>query len=348
MTASEAEIWTQVDSESDNIRVAFEHLFSAERYEEATAMVVDLSWFATLSMRMEMFGWARRLLEVPALVDVAELWAVRSIGQYLGASPECSHSARRSLELDSFDPTGLARATLASIGLNNTFDAELSGDATAKMLKYPSERFVEQQVIGLGLRSFHLCLREAAPEAVEMAIEAMAKAEETGSPSAMAIGYWAQGVANLILDWPKAEESIRRGLAMTESMSSNHLVSHLLNGLVVHFASLTGPVHEAAETTASEIRATMEKHYLLGASHLLGGASVVLCRAGRIDDGAALLGSMIDNGHRPRREIRKTLEAALGDRTSAALDAGRGWSINEAGERAVQWLDEISSHVADT
>ena len=342
-TAAEAEVWTRIDAESDNIRVAFEHLVRAERHEEAASVVVDLAWFATLSMRMELFGWANRLLEMEDVVGLAELWAVRAIGEYLSANEDCYQSARRSLELDPADPTGLANATLASIGLNNTFDPELSGSATAEMLSDPDERCREKRIVGLSLRSFHLCLLEPNADAIDMARNAVAEAEATASASAMTIGYWAQAVANLVIDWPTADDGIKRGLAMAESLTNNHLISHLLNGLVVHFAALAGPVEEAAAISAAEIRATMDKHYLVGASHLLGAASVVLCRAGRADDGAALLGAMIDKGHRPRRDVRKTVEAAVGADVAMALSAGRSWSINEAGHLAIAWLDEVAA-----
>ncbi len=343
MTSAEAEIWTRIDSDSDNIRVAFEHLVSTEMPGDAAEVVVDLAWFATLSMRMEIFAWAKQLLELPDAADNADLWAVRSIGQYLSADNDSQRSAQRSLQLDPSDPTGLASTTLASVGLNNTFDPELTDKATDDLLSYPSDRSKEKRIAGLGLRSFHLCLLAPSSDAVEMARIAVREAEATGSASAMTIGYWARAVSNLLLDTPTANESIHRGLAMAKSLTENHLISHLLNGLVVHFASLTESVHEAAATTATEIRATMDKHYLVGASHLLGAASVVLCRAGRPDDGAALFGAMVSNGHRPRREIRQTVESVLGDSMSAAIAVGDGWSINEAGQRAVRWLDEVAA-----
>ncbi len=347
MTAAEAEIWSRVDSDSDNIRVAFEYLVRTANYRDAEEMTINLAWFATFSMRMEIFNWARQLVEVPELADSAELWAVCGFGQYLNAHTECVRSVQRSLELDPTDETGLAQTTLASVGLNNTFDWELSGAATEAMLAFPSDRFKEKRIIGVGLRSFHLCLREPNVEAVEMARQAVAEAEETGSATALTVAYWAMTVSNMIIDWPTAEESTRRGLAMAESLTSNHLMSHLINGLVVHFASLTGEVDEAAAITAAEIRATMNRHYLVGASHLLGAASVVLCRAGRTGDGAALLGAMISNGHRPRREMRKTVEDALGDMAADALAVGHGWSINDAGASAVAWLDELVMQTAE-
>lgn len=343
MTSAEADVWTQIDSESDNLRIAFDTLVRTERYEEAREMVVNLAWFATFSMRMEFFGWATRLLDVAELTDAAELWAVRSIGQYLGADAGASESASRSLELDPSDRTGLARTTLASHALNNTFDAKVSGRVTAEMLEWPSERFVEQRIVAFGLRTFHLCLLEPNPEAAAMAKMALGEAEGTGSASALTIGYWAQTIASLIVDWPTAEKSIQQGLEMAESLTSNHLISHLINGVVVHFSSLVDSVPEAAAITAREIRATMDRHYLVGASHLLAAASAVLSRAGRLDEGAALLGAMIEIGHRPRRAIRQSIEAALGDRFDAALGAGQGWSINEAGHRAVLWLDEVAA-----
>ena len=341
MTVREAEVWARIDVSSSNIRVGFDHLVRAGELDAAAAIVVDLAWFSTFAMRMEFFGWARELLEIPALAESAELWAVRSIGQYLSANEGCVQSAKRSLELDPLDPTGLANTTLASVGLNNTFDASMVDVSTEEMLKHPNDRFREKTIAGLGLRSFSLCLRAPSKEAVRMAEHALAEASKTGSASALTVGYWAQAVANLIINWSTTDEAVRSGLAMAESLSRNHLMSHLINGLTVHFSALTGPVEEAAEIAAREIRATMGRHYLVGASHLLGAASVILCRAGRVNDGAALLGAMMSQGHRPRREVREAVEAAIVGDTDA-FTAGHGWSINQAGAQATEWLDELA------
>ena len=343
MTADEADVWTLIDAEGNNLRTAFDTLLRTGQHQLASDVVVSLSWFATLSMRMELFGWTNRLLEQPELTQSAKLWAIKAMGQYLAADPESEQSARTSLEFDPTDPTGLALGTLASIALNNTFDVELSEWATAEMLTNLNPDLVEQRVVAYGLRTFHLCLREPNPEAAAMARQAMVEAERSGSASALAIAYWAEVVANLLIDWPVAGNAIKQGLVMAESLTSNHLISHLINGLVVHFTSLAGSVSEAATIAATEIRATMDRHYLVGASHLLGAASVILSRSGRAADGAALLGAMDNNGHRPRRDIRKAVEAALGDEMKAAVGVGRGWAINEAGVQAVQWLDEIAA-----
>ncbi len=342
MTADEADVWTRIDTEGDNIRAAYETLLRTDQHT-AKDMVVGLSWFATLSMRMELFGWANRLLENLELGSTAELWAIKSIGQYLGADQDAEKSACRSLELDPTDRTGLARTTLASTALNNTFDTEMSDWSTAEMLTNLNPDMTEQRVVAYALRTFHLCLREPNPEAAAMAQQAMTEAQRSGSASAFTIAYWARAVANLLVDGPAAEEAIEEGLSMAESLTSNHLISHLINGLVVYFASLTGAVPDAAAIAASEIRATMDKHYLVGASHLLGAASVVLTRAKRAEDGAALLGAMADNGHRPRRDTRRAIQAALGEDTEEAMAVGRGWPINKAGVQAAQWLDEIAT-----
>lgn len=355
MTDAEAEIWSRIDAEGNNIRTAYETMVSVDRLHDAKDIVVSLTWFATFSMQMEIFGWATHLLETPELADSPELWAVRAIGQYLGADNAAVASAETSLRLDPTDPTGLARTTLASVALNNTFDVEQSAMVTEAMLAHPSEQFPEQRIAALGLRTFHLCLREPNPAAAKLAAQAMAEAERTGSASALTMAYWAQTLANLGIDWATAEEATQQGLAMARSLTNNHLISHLISGLVVHFASLTGSVSEAATITAAEIRATMDKHYLVGASHLLGAASVVLARAGRVTDGATLLGAMVSNGHRPRRDIRHAVEKAKSSASESDGDSdgdsdtdggqnsdrGRGWSINKAGQQAIVWLDEV-------
>ncbi len=346
MTASEGEVWTRIDSSIDDIRVALNHLVLRKDFETAAQIVIDLAWFSVFSMRMELFTWARNLLEEDELENSADLWAVRSIGDYLNADNSCYRSALRSLELDPSDPTGLAQTTLASIAVNNTLDFELAISATEHMLDNPSDRFPEKRIVGLGLRSFALCLREPNPEATAMAEQTLREAKALGSASALTFGHWARLISNMVIARPTANDAIEQGLAMAESLSTNHLISHLIRGVSVHFASLAGPVHEAAAVTAKEIRATMDRHYLVGASHLLGAAAVTLCRAGRADDGAALLRAMVDNGHRPRREIRKTVEASL-DGESIAPDESNGWSINETGHRAILWLDEVAAAAMD-
>lgn len=342
MTADEAEVWTRIDTESGNLRVAFDQLVRLERYDEAKDLVVGLAWFSTFSMRMEFFGWAQRLLDVPQLAESGELWAISALGQYLGANSKGYHSAKRSLALDPSDPTGLAQTTLASIGLNNTFDAELSDQATAAMIRGTHHPHLERKITGTCLRAFHLSMWGDDDEAIACAEDALAQAMTSGSASALSMAYWAQMMANLNGSWPTVEEAISQGLAMAESLSYDHIFGHLINGVVAHFAALRGEIPDAAATVLGEIQATMDRHYMVGASHLLGAASVVLSRAGRVDDGAMVLRSMIDNGHRPRQEVRYSIERSLGGRIEDTIEVGPGWSITEAGQRAIGLLTEVA------
>ena len=84
----------------------------------------------------------------------------------------------------------------------------------------------------------------------------------------------------------------------------------------------------------------LDQHYYAGASHLFGVTAIALSRAGDAQTGARLVGAMIENGHLPRRNAQRELEAALGDDLDDLLEFGRSLGITQAGYLAMRALDE--------
>ena len=68
--------------------------------------------------------------------------------------------------------------------------------------------------------------------------------------------------------------------------------------------------------------------------------AIALSRADDARTGARLVGSMIENGHLPRRNARRELEAALGDDLDDLLEFGRSLGVTQAGRLAIGALDE--------
>lgn len=342
----EAEIWDAMDRDWPNLRAAEAHAIRTGDLEAAAELVCPIGWYVTFAMRMEAFGWVDRILEELATLGrtadrSAELYALSAIGQYLTAGDGVGELAQRSLDLDIADPTALARTAIAGLALNNTFDTEVSERVTQEMRHHADPADTLPFIVSVALRTFHLVLRDPNAEALPFARQAMEIAEKSESPSALGIASWAWGLANVGIDPTIPLSSLESGLEHTRSLSRQHLMGHLIDGVVVHLLVVLGDQANALARCRAAVRLAMESHYLLGTSHLLAATAAVLARAGRIDAAGALVGSMAAHGHAPRRDIRRVVQECLGDRYDELVEEGRSLSIIDAGHLAIREIDAV-------
>ncbi len=339
LSADEAILWGRVEREWPNLRAAHLHLVDTGQVNEAADLILGLRWFAMFSLRFELFSWIAPLLETPAVVRRAELWGLHALGLYLASDDTAFTAAQTGLQLDESDPGGFARITLASIGLNVTFDSDLSGTATAGMIDHATDATQASYFVAIALRTFHLCLRAVDPAAIEMAGHALELASQTESATAMSLANWAWGLSHLKVDDAIPMTAFTEGLQYAQTLSEGHLIAHLINGLICHVMSLTGELDEAIGWCQRSVSSALNGHYLIGASHLLGATAVSLARAGLDQDAVQLLHAMITNGHHPRRDIRKFMDASCpGWNTLEAASAPK-LTIHQAGSVALEALE---------
>ena len=112
-------------------------------------------------------------------------------------------------------------------------------------------------------------------------------------------------------------------------MPRDHLLEHLLVGLILHFTVHSRDVPIALENCSSALRSALDSHYYAGTSHLFGVAAIALSRGGDPETGATLIGAMIDHGHLPRQNAIDVLAKALGDELETHQNAGRTLSITQ-------------------
>ena len=61
-SAAEPDVWRTLDAEWSNLRTALDTFEGLDDLDSGAELVVSLVWFAAMSMRFELFGWAEELL----------------------------------------------------------------------------------------------------------------------------------------------------------------------------------------------------------------------------------------------------------------------------------------------
>lgn len=334
VSSKEADTWDLLDREWANIRTAFARLLEGDDLDGATELVRELGWFATLSVRPELFGWAEELLErdgSETRSGAASLFGLRAIRKYLTIDPTSSDDARRGLELDPNETSGFCRLALSAESLNNALIAEDSEERTQAWLDtITDDSPVMSHLWALGMRVFHLCTSAPSPDAASFQAEMSRIADDTGSASAMSLTRWAGGMLASFESPAAALDEWDKGLDSARSVSDVHLLVHLIAGLELHFTASRGDLDQVLERCVAILEQAHSQHYLAGTSHLFGVTAIVLSRVDRAQIGAELLGSMLAHGHVPRGNARRAIERSLGDHAQAAIDGGRHRSTNEA------------------
>ncbi len=340
-TPAESAAWLVLDSEWANLRVALDTFEAADNLDQASELVLALVWFAVFSMRFELFTWADELLQLDGIEthpQYTNLCGAAALGLYFTVDKRATAMAEKGLSNDSSDPLGLCRTALAAVYLNNVHTAEASDVLTSDWLE-SNPRGIGNKLWAEGFRTFHLCTHDPSPQTAHHADLVMEVARDSGSSSAMALAYWAQGQAMAMQDVEAAADLWRRGLDWARSLPDDNLVEHLLIGLILHFEIRAADLAAMLELCRSALRSAMRQHYVAGTSHLFGVIAIALVRCGDPDTGARLIGAMTANGHLPRRNALRALEDALGDELGLKMAAGRLLTISEAAQEAASALD---------
>ncbi len=341
-SAAEADAWTTLDAEWGNIRKALDTFEKGKQIENGIDLVLALAWFATISMRFELFGWVDELLAADGISDhpaYTDLCGAAALGLYFTVDDRAAAMARRGLDADPTDRSGMCRTALAAIYLNNVHTPVESGMLTAAWLE-SNPTSIPNRLWAESFRTFHLCSYNPTSNPRVHADNVTAIARETGSPTAIALSYWASGQVAAIEDRQAAIDLWKLGLDWTRSLPGNQLLEHLLLGLILHFKVRIGDLRDVLTLCRSSLEEAMHQHYVAGASHLFGVTAIALCRAGDPTSGARLVGAMVANGHHPRRNAVRALEEALGDKLDHHLAAGRPLTTHGAAVVAVEALNQ--------
>ena len=350
-SAAEADVWRKLDAEWSNLRTALDTFEGLGDLDSGAELVVSLVWFASMSMRFELFGWAEELLAADGIEDrprYTDLCGAAAVGSYFTLDGQVNERAEAGLAADPSDPEGLCRCALASVFLNNVHTAEASNELTSAWLATDPQR-TGSQIWAHGFRTLHLCIHEPGPAMIEHAKVLNEIAATTGSTTARSVAAWANGQVQSFTDLQLGIHTWTDGREWTRSLPSRHLVDQLIVGLLLHVTARRGDLSSTLEGCRDALREALDLHYYAGASHLFGVTAIALSRADDAQTGARLVGSMLENGHLPRRNARRELEAALGDQLDDLLEFGRGLSVTQAGHLAIDALDRaIASERAET
>ena len=342
LSVKEPEVWEQLGREWGNVRAAFEASLERGNIDQAVDVALDVSWFATFSMRFEAFAFSERLLEDDAVADHPRLGALLgagALGAYFTVDVRAAELAARGLEIDPSDPTGLCRAALSAVYLNNVLSPADSDVLTREWLDHAPEAPVPSRLWAEGMRAFHLGSSGNDQAAEVHATRVRGIADLTGSTSAAALACWAEGIALVRSDPEAAEATWIEGLDRARSLSSSHLMTHLITGLLLHMRAGRGDLASTIGLCRDTLEEAIDQHYLAGTSHLFGVAGICLARAGRAEAGGELLATMIANGHQPRSNARRSLTAALGHDIESYQPRRAAMTIGEAGQFALAELD---------
>ena len=346
----EADVWETLDREWPNLRAGFDTMLDTGDFDAAASLLLELSWFAVLSMRYELFTWVEEFfaqVDVEARSDAGSLFGLRALRAYFTIDGHSVEYANRGLELDETDPYGLCRMSLSAVSLNNVHSAADSDTITSAWLNHVTDTTpVIANLWAEGMRAFHICSYDPSPQAMAHALNVIGVGRSTDSATALGIGHWAIGMARTFENVPSALGEWRAGLDAVQSLGRSHLVYHVIVGLVLHFSVRRGDLNEVTHACLNALREARDLHYLAGTSHLFGVTAIVLCRSGRAAHGALLLGAMEANGHLPRPNAVRAVSTALGDDIDAAKRAGHHLSIDDAAGFAIDQLAELAAETA--
>lgn len=342
----EPEVWQTLDAEWSNLRAALDAFEDDDDVDHGAELVLSLAWYASMSMRVELFGWAVELLATPGIEKhpaYTDLCGAAAIGAYFTVDPGVTALAEAGLAADPSDPRGFCRCALAAVFLNNVHTAEASDALTAAWLR-SNPAGTGNRIWAHAFRTFHLCIHDPGPAALEQAAAVRAIATESGSVTAQALAAWAEGQTETFVDLDRGIATWNEGREWARSVPGNHLLDHLLVGLLLHVSVRRGDLGRALADCRSALADALAQHYYVGVSHLFGVTAIALSRAGDPVTGARLLGSMVANGNLPRRNARRELGEALGDRLDDAMADGRHLTTTEAARVALAALDEAVGH----
>ena len=351
LSRAESAAWTTLDSEWANLRSALDWYQSQGSLHEGAELVSSLVMFASFSMRFELFGWSDELLAAPGIEHddaFVDLCGASAIGAYFTVDPRVTELAELGLRADPTDPRGFCRIALAALLLNNLHASDDSDALTSAWLDAaPTDP--GSQLWSEAFRTFHLCVNGRPEEAAAHVTATADIATRTGSPSATALAAWAAGQLATYDSIERAIDVWTGGFQWTRSLPGEHLIDHLLTGLILNFVATGGALAGSLEQCRDAIQLALDHHYVAGTSHLFGVTAIVLCRADDAATGAQLVGAMIANGHMPRPNARRALEKAFATTDLEPHFApGHDLSITEAARIAIDALTAAIARTSET
>ena len=345
---AEPDAWRIFDDEWSNLRSALDTFEAVEDLDSGAELVVSLVWYASVSMRFEVFSWAGEILGAPGIAAhprYTDLCGAAALGSYFTLDRRVTEWAETGLASNPSDPEGFCRCALAAVFLNNRHTAEASEALTSAWLQNLPEN-IAGRLWAHAFRTFHLVLHDPTAGAAEQATIVARLADETGSLTATALAAWGNGQVRSFDDLDLGVETWQAGTEFARSLSREHLIDQLLVGLILHVTARRGELSSTLEGCRDALRSALRSHYYAGTSHLFGVTAIALCRAGDPQTGARLVGSMIEHGHLPRRNARRELETALGNDLVDFMASGRSLSITRAGYVAIEALEAAIAEVA--
>jgi predicted ATPase/class 3 adenylate cyclase len=339
---AEPDAWRVFDTEWPNFRTALDTFEELGDLDGGAELVVSLAWFASMSMRFELFGWAEELLAADGIEDhhrYTDLCGAVALGCYFTLDGQVAERAEAGLLADPSDPEGFCRIALASVYLNNVHTSEASDELTSAWLASDPQR-TGSQIWAHAFRTFHLCIHEPGTEMAQHAKVLNEIAAATGSATARAVAAWANGQVQSFTDLQLGIQTWTDGREWARSLPSVHLVDQLLVGLLLHVTARRGELLGTLQGCREALSEALDQHYYAGASHLFGVTAIALSRAEDAQTGARLVGAMMENGHLPRRNARRELEVALGDDLDDLVEFGRSLSVTQAGYLAIAAIDQ--------
>jgi predicted ATPase/class 3 adenylate cyclase len=347
---AEPDVWRVLDAEWTNMRTALDTFEAADDFDSGAELVVSLVWFAAMSMRFELFGWAVELLEVEGAEThrrFTDLCGAAAVGSYFTLDGQVTERAEDGLAANPNDSEGFCRCALASVFLNNVHTPEASEELTAAWLA-TEPTSIGSRLWAHGFRTFHLCIHAPGVEMTEQAAAVTKLAAETGSITALAVNAWASGQVESFDNLDQGIQIWRDGREWAGSLPANHLVDQLLVGLLLHVTARRGDLSSTLVGCRDALHEALDQHYYAGASHLFGVTAIALSRAGDARTGARLVGSMIENGHLPRRNAKSELEASLGEELGDLIVMGRSLTVTQAGRLAIDALERAIEQQKDS
>jgi predicted ATPase len=344
---AEPDAWRVLDSEWSNLRTALDHYENGSDLDRASELVIALVWYATISMRFELFSWAEELLAAPGVEthrQFTDLCGAAALGSYFTVDGHVTDRAEIGLAADASDREGFCRCALAAVFLNNVHTPEASGALTSAWIDSQPQT-TSGRLWAHSFRVFHLVQSGPSAEAVEQAAIVTRLAEESGSPTAKALAAWANGLVVSFDDLDRAVRTWSEGTDFSRSLPGDHLIDQLLVGLILHVTARRGELSRTLSWCQNALRSTLVQHYHAGTSHLFGVTAIALSRAGDAQTGARLIGSMIEHGHLPRRNARHELNAALGDDMNDLMASGSLLSVTQAAHVAIEALEAALERV---
>jgi predicted ATPase len=318
------EAYDWLDRELPNLRAAFRWAADQGDLDTAAPIAIFASFVGCFARRFEPFGWAEDLLEAASASDhksLAALHLMASLCSYTGRAEDALRHGEASLALIDdrrYDapPFGYAHNW---VGLAYLYagrpDRHLELNRTE--LRRSGDPLVLARInIVLGLGIMRLT-----DEALAMAVDSVAAAENGGNPACLAFALEAYGTAFRDADPPRALAALRQGLIVARDTGNRYF-----EALIAMWLALVEDEHGDRRTALDLFDQAIDLFHDSGDALTLtatfGSLVVTFDRAGRQEIAARLFGasnSTLTAAIPEIPEVADRLRAALGQQVFDGL-----------------------------